>query len=312
MAFSKEIQPKTILIPREIKVEVTPDFVLDGRLPIAALNQLFLNLPEFITQEIFCEQLSLFGRKKDLPSYALTSKIKGPALWLLAGIHGEEPAGINAIARLMEQEFFKNLQDAGLPQVIFPLINPLGYFLDWRYPNESRDHNKGTSVGDSEHLLPAINNPGLARRSKPICQEAKAFTKKVISLAREYPPIFVLDLHEDEDGDGHPSYIYFHGEDGENQAIKLIKEILSKANFPMQTSGLTKDGGVIKGGVVYNLQDGSADELLASPQIIIAGQPVPGPQSPVLVLETPTNFPLSERVLVHENVIQELSLLLLS
>lgn len=308
MAFSKEIQPKTILIPREITGETTPNFLLDGRLAIDTLNRLFLNLPAFINQEVFREQLSFSGGKKDLACYALTSKIKGPALWLLAGIHGEEPAGTNAVASLMARGFFEELQDTGRPLVIFPLINPLSYFFNWRYPYPE----KGTSVGDSEHLLPAINNPGLARRSKPICQEAKAFTKKVISLAREYPPIFVLDLHEDEDGDGHPSYIYFHGEDGENQAIKLIKEILSKANFPMQTSGLTKDGGVIKGGVVYNLQDGSIDELLASPQIIIAGQPVPGPQSPVLVLETPTNFPLSERVLVHENVIQELSLLLLS
>jgi len=57
----------------------------------------------------------------------------GKAMWILAGIHGEEPAGPNAIAAHLES--IVALAAAGVPVVVIPLCNPKAYRSNWRYPN---------------------------------------------------------------------------------------------------------------------------------------------------------------------------------
>ena len=76
---------------------------------------------------------------------------------MLSGIHGEEPAGPNAIAANLAS--LTQLADAGVPIVVIPLANPKAYRHNWRYPNTpERDWKKGGgySVGDAEYLLPDL------------------------------------------------------------------------------------------------------------------------------------------------------------
>ena len=83
---------------------------------------------------------------------------RGEALWILSGIHGEEPAGPNAIAANLAS--LTQLADAGVPIVVIPLANPNAYRHNWRYPNTpERDWKKGGgySVGDAEYLLPDLD-----------------------------------------------------------------------------------------------------------------------------------------------------------
>ena len=49
---------------------------------------------------------------------------RGEALWILAGIHGEEPAGPNAIAERLPSII--ELAGSGVPIVVIPLVQPEG------------------------------------------------------------------------------------------------------------------------------------------------------------------------------------------
>ena len=124
------------------------------------------------------------GTAAPLPIIALRSPQRGPAVWILAGIHGEEPAGPNAIA-----ETIGDIAALGRrrPVVLLPLLNPQGYARNWRYLNvpvysETVD---GQSVGDSSHLLPSAADPGRARAAAPSSPEADAITAFILrQLAR--------------------------------------------------------------------------------------------------------------------------------
>ena len=87
---------------------------------------------------------------------------RGEALWILSGIHGEEPAGPNAIAANLAS--LTQLAATGVPIVVIPLANPNAYRHNWRYPNTpERDWKKGGgySVGDAEYPA-AGSRPGRA------------------------------------------------------------------------------------------------------------------------------------------------------
>ena len=132
------------------------------------------------------------------PIRAWRTRQRGEALWVLAGIHGEEPAGPNAIAQNLKS--ISDLAAAGVPMVVIPLCNPKGYRNNWRYPNTAeRDWRKGGySVGDSEYLLPDTGTGSMPRAPRPPGPETQALTGFALSTAVSYPPRLVLDLHEDE------------------------------------------------------------------------------------------------------------------
>ena len=206
----------------------------------------------------------------------------GPALWLLGGIHGEEPAGPNALARQI-----KVITAAGkkFPIVFLPLLNPEGYRRGWRYPDEARDWHKGHSVSDTEHVLPSIEVPTSARRPEPSSENCAAVTNYILQLLSAYPPRLVLDLHEDENPGN--SYIYSHGAAGVSDVVaREVVALLHAAGVGIEQQGTTRFGEAITEGVVSNVHDGSIDELLASQTLIVNGQAVPGPAAQsVVVLE---------------------------
>jgi hypothetical protein len=153
---------------------------------------------------------------------------RGEALWILAGLHGEEPAGPNAIAERLPS--IVELAASGVPIVVIPLVNPQAYRNNWRYPNTSeRDWRKGGySVGDAEYLLPDLATGERPRAAKPPGPETKALTEFVLRLAESYPPRLVLDLHEDElSTDG--GYIYSQGSRAKDnpvgaEVIRLLRQ----------------------------------------------------------------------------------------
>ena len=69
----------------------------------------------------------------DLQIKAWRTPPEGRGLWVLSGIHGEEPAGPNAIAQ--ELESLVEFARTGVPVVVLPLCNPRAYRHNWRYPN---------------------------------------------------------------------------------------------------------------------------------------------------------------------------------
>jgi len=218
----------------------------------------------------------------------------GEALWILSGIHGEEPAGPNAIARNIAS--LVELAESGVPVVLVPLANPRAYRYNWRYPNTAeRDWRKGGySVGDAEYLLPDLETGARPRAHGPPGPETRALTEFVLRMAKAYPPRLVLDLHEDElSTEG--GYIYSQGNRAGVDPVgaEIIRQ-LQAAGIPIRESGRTRFGEPIDGGVISRddqglpIRDGSIDELLASAEIIVDGMKTAGPAAPtVIVVETP-------------------------
>lgn len=235
------------------------------------------------------------GLKFAFPILSFRTKEKGPADWVIFGIHGTEPAGPMMIAK---PENIELLAIAGKekPLVLLGPLNPGGYLLN-RYRSSHLDENgEPTSVTDCDYFL--------GRAKKTACPEAAAIVPFVTKLSKDYPPHCVLDLHEDspdpkEDTkihpDSHGTYIYVHGTKGPKDSLaQKIVTILRENEIPLIEKGHTRFGEPIIDGMVINAEDGSIDEYLVKKC---------GAQQ-VIVLETPANISLSQRVAVHQKTLE--------
>ena len=272
-------------------------FSADGRAPIEALYGFMTDLARrgpWVMETVFIDQ--------GFPIRVLRTRQKGPALWILAGIHGEEPAPPNAVYR--NRAKLDALAAAHIPVVLFPLCNPVGYSRNWRYPDvaEYSEQSPGHSVGDSDHLLPGKD--GQPRAARASSAQAAALTRKVLELAQDYPPALSLDMHEDtllEKG-----YLYSQGPRGrEDEAAKAIVGRLRARSFPIQLSGKTRFGEPIVGGIVSDVNDGSIDELIAAEKVVAGGGAQKGPAGrSVIVVETSAKAAaLPDRIRVHAAIL---------
>jgi hypothetical protein len=267
-------------------------FTADGRSTVEQLSTRFRSLSAEHGWE--ADTIYRYPGEDGLAIRAWRTARGGEALWILAGIHGEEPAGPNAIARSLAS--IVELAASGVPLVVIPLCNPRAYRNNWRYPNtEERDWRKGGySVGDAEHLLPDLENGTRPRAAEPPGPEARALTEYVLRLSRRYPPRLVLDLHEDElSAEG--GYIYSQGGVASDNPIgaEVIRQLVA-SGIPIRQSGRTRFGEPIAGGVIsasdegLPIRDGSVDELLGSAVVFADGARAAGPAArTVIVVETP-------------------------
>lgn len=268
----------------------------DGRAPIESLYRASLALVERgWTAEVISESAPS-GTAAPLPIIALTSPGKGPAVWILTGVHGEETAGPNAVAAAIED--IAKL-GAARPVVLLPLLNPQGYARNWRYlnvPTYSKDVD-GQSVGDSSHLLPSPDDPSRPRADAASSPEAAAITAWILARQPDYPVQASIDLHEDNLID--EGYVYSQGARGARDPLAAAAVgVLREHGVPIKAGGTTRFDEPIEGGIIGPVIDGSVDELMSAPSVIVDGRARPGPAAEtVLVLETPAAaFPLGQRV----------------
>ena len=284
----------------------------DGRESLVQLSARYDELESkygFGKEPIYTVTFESGQARHEVTVYCYQSAKKGPALWVLSGIHGEEPAGPNAIAQNIG---YLGALGQDIPVVIIPLLNPKGYCRDWRYPDERRDWRIGHSVGDSEHYLPDRKNPGQPRVPVPGSDIAAKVTKFVIDTAIGYPPVLTFDLHEDEELER--GYLYSQGHKAaDDKVAKEVIRILTESGIPLTMNGLTRFGEPIQAGVVVDengqpVQDGSIDELLTAGVIIMAGEVVEKPAALTsLVIETPiVAVALRRRIEAHSNILRQL------
>ncbi len=293
-------------------IVLPPDVVThaDGRASIESLYRSYLGLVEQGWTAEILAQSEPAGTANALPIIALRSPASGPAVWILAGIHGEEPAGPNAIAAAIG-DIAK--PGAKRPVVLLPLLNPYGYARNWRYLNvafysESLD---GQSVGDSSHLLPSVEDPARPRAAAPSSPEADAITGFILRHRGDYPPLYSIDLHEDNLID--QGYVYSQGVQGENDSLAIEAVSVLKANgVPIKMAGETRFGERIQSGIVGPVVDSSIDELMSAQSVLSGGCARPGPAArTVLVFETPAAaLPLERRAAAHAALIRRLAALL--
>jgi hypothetical protein len=275
-----------------ILVLAAAGYTADGRAPLTELEARYETL-----SSVHGWQQQLIYAYPDEPELAIRAwhtPTRGEALWILSGIHGEESAGPNAIARILDA--LVDLAESGVPVVVIPLANPKAYQSNWRYPNTAdRDWRKGGySVGDAEYLLPDLETGAKPRDDAPSGPETEALTRAVLELTKAYPPRLVLDLHEDELSTA-GGYIYSQGTrpDGNPVGAEVIR-LLAAAGIPIRRSGRTRFDEPIVDGVISQddnggpIRDGSIDELLAASEVIVDGGRRPGPAAEtVIVVETP-------------------------
>jgi hypothetical protein len=264
----------------------------DGRPALAALQDEYATLTG--AEGWVEETVYVYPDPEGLAIRGWRTRHAGPALWILAGIHGEEPAGPVAIGAQLAS--ITAVARAGVPIVLLPLCNPQAYARNWRYPNTpERDWRKGGySVGDAEWLLPDLAGGTSARAPAPPGPETAALTRRALGMARDYPPRLVLDLHEDELS-GAGGYVYSQGtRPHDNPVVPEVIRLLGEAGIPIRRDGRTRFGEPIREGVISRddrggaIRDGSIDELLAAPEVVLEGRREKGPGAPtVIVVETP-------------------------
>ncbi len=279
----------------------------DGRLPVEDLYSTYLSLLDSGWQLDVVAQSQPAGQEYALPIIALRSPHTGPAVWILSGIHGEEPAGPNAIAASIDAIAALGGQRA---VVLLPLNNPQGYVRNWRYLNTATysETVEGQSVGDSSHLLTNPENPQISRAPKASSPEADAVTGYILSMAVEYPPVVSIDLHEDNLIDA--GYVYSQGVLGATEPLALAAvEVLAATGIPLKMSGETRFGEPVTGGVIGPVVDSSIDELMSAEWIIVDGRLIAGPHATtVLVFETPAaQISLQSRVGAHAALLKLLA-----
>lgn len=298
------------MLNKEISRQYSPEgYTKDGRLPVWNLYQSFERLEEefgWIRETVYIQELKTPQGILKFPIEVYRTPLWGNAFWVFAGIHGEEPAGPNALAQNVEV-----IADLGkkISMVVFPLCNPSGYFRDWRYTNEQRDRRKGESVGDCEHLLPQLEPFELKPRYHVwSCPEAYYLPFKIVDLAGKYHPLVVVDHHEDESLD--MPYIYSQGKLGAKDPIaKKVVEILKKCGMSIFDNGeAILEGRRVKisGGIVdASINDSSIDELLVSEWVFVNGEwKNKKPADHLVVVETPALLAsLKKRVSAHFNII---------
>lgn len=267
-------------------------YTADGRRPLA---ELALRYESLATRHGWTmDTIHRYAGSADLAIRAWRSPHAGEALWIIAGIHGEEPAGPNAVAASLAS--IVALAESGVPVVLLPMCNPLAYRNNWRYPNTpERDWRKGGySVGDAEFLLPDLGAGTSPRVEHPPGPDTRALTEYVLRLAQTYPPRLVLDLHEDELSAA-GGYVYSQGTEPDGNAVVTeVVRLLRESGIPIRRDGRTRFGEPVVDGVISHddrgqpVRDGSIDELLASEAVIVDGVRAPGPGAPtVIVVETP-------------------------
>ncbi len=289
----KAVQTLVLATLLQATVAQTADYTADGRLPLASIMDRFDTLA---TQHGWLPE-TIYAYP-DAPSATIKSwrtPHRGEALWILSGIHGEEPAGPNALAANLAS--ITHLAATGVPIVVIPLANPHAYRHNWRYPNTpERDWKQGGgySVGDAGHLLPDLAAGTKPREPQAPGAETAALTQYVLRLAQQYPPRLVLDLHEDElSREG--GYIYSQGSHAEGNPVGArVVQLLQEAGIPLRQSGSTRFGETIVQGVISRddkggpIRDGSIDELLAATEVFVDGKRLSGPSAhTVIVVETP-------------------------
>eukprot|EP00727_Mastigamoeba_balamuthi_P000241 m51a1_g10213 hypothetical protein (347) ;mRNA; r:100030-101246 len=231
------------------------------------------------------------------------------AVWVVGGIHGEEPAGPMALARAVDAlvQLSKRVR-----VVLLPMCNPSGYARCWRYP-DGPAVGTGNSVGDSDWLLPQPGDADAPRAGPAALGEARAITSFVVETAAAGPalrPLMSVDLHEDclVKEIGGSSYVYSQGRRGAQDAVaRAVVALLDRAGLPTLRNGTTRFGEPIVDGVCAPASDGSIDELLAAPRVVVGNRSAQGPGGKTaVVIETPGGVPLEQRVAAQESVVRSL------
>jgi len=221
--------------------------------------------------------LGLLGKIKSNPTnypiHSLSISLKGkkgpkPMVCLSAGIHGDEPAGVEAMLTLLENPDLYKPFLSKIDFTIFPCINPYGYEHNTRTNGQGLDLNRQFDK---------------RQPSEEVALVREALEGKKFALSMEF--------HEDVDTDGFYLYELKSQEPYFGEAIIHEVAKLCPINLREEIEGMPSSGGIIRR---------SAEQVLSRekdwPQAIYQfrkGTPH------TITTETPITLPLKDRARIH-------------
>lgn len=185
--------------------------------------------------------ITTLGRARNLPKNAPLLRLanvrhaKG-GLMLMAGFHGEEPAGPLTLLRHLHHILGTAL-DLGVPLSVYPVVNPHGF-----------DHHVRTTVDG------AFTNAGFIHGEDPTGPE----TALLVADMQRFKPRVFLDLHED-DREAR-SYLYAFGD-----PVLADSLVETMGRFITHVEGELSHDGALRtmGGQIRDHHDGSAEDFMS-------------------------------------------------
>lgn len=244
--------------------EVHPYPVLAARIRAVAERD-----PSWTLSEISC----LVYPTGSFPLLALSRNgiPEAPLVSLSAGIHGDEPAAVEAVLRLVESDLLLQIP---LRLTVLPCQNPFGYARGKRTNGDGLDLNRQFDKPDS----PA--------------QEARALRRHFL----RNPPDLVVECHEDGDTDGF--YVWELRRPGRPEIGRaIVHRVREKGRV---TPARAVEGCFVTDGVAHPTADRIARVGGWSHTYYLYRNGTPHCLTP----ETPSSFPMEDRVEMHLTAIR--------
>ena len=226
------------------------------------LNSALINITEIITLDYIKYSNDMYPFQKIILGHG------NPVRALIsAGIHGDEPAGVETICSFLESGRYKPHLDHW-EIIILPCINPYGFENNTRENQDNKDLNR----------LFKVHSPPLE------VQLAQSTIK---------PSYFdlTIELHEDCDSHGYYLFQKSNKPDGLELGFKIIESV--KGILPINLNGII-DNMIAEKGVIHRIKN--IDEMEWWPMASYSWAMNSGH---CFTLETPTQLPLSTRVNAH-------------
>lgn len=183
-----------------------------------------------------------------------------------AGIHGDEPGGVETICSLLENKKFEKFSREW-ELTFLPCLNPYGYEYGTRENHEGKDLNRLFKQNDPPHEV--------------------AFAKSIF----ESPYDLTIELHEDYMSSGY--YLYQKGTHPEDDHLggKILQDVknIMPINLEDEIDGRSAQAGIMDQEKDFSTMDWWPMALYA----FFKGS------RKCLTLETATKFPMDTRVEAH-------------
>jgi hypothetical protein len=209
-----------------------------------------------------------------MPIYEVFSgkEDSGNLVYISAGIHGDEPASVWALYSWFEMQSESHDE---LSFMIFPCLNPFGLINNIRFDSDGDDLNR--SWGSTE----------------------KSLISQIIERTKPFSFSMAINLHEDYDANGIYLYESLDGKMRDDLALQILT---SGSKYIPVDSRKKIEGRWSKNGIIRPSPSSLPKEGLPEAEFLQRGK-----AKRTLVLETPSEYDLRQRIKAQVAMIQKAS-----
>jgi hypothetical protein len=219
-------------------------------------------------------KIKKIAESADMPIYEVFSgkEDSGNLVYISAGIHGDEPASVWALYSWFEMQSESHDE---LSFMIFPCLNPFGLINNIRFDSDGDDLNR--SWGSTE----------------------KSLISQIIERTKPFSFSMAINLHEDYDANGIYLYESLDGKMRDDLALQILS---SGSKYIPVDSRKKIEGRWSKNGIIRPSPSSLPKEGLPEAAFLQRGK-----AKRTLVLETPSEYDLRQRIKAQVAMIQKAS-----